>query len=271
MRANDDAIGYKNLSMRLSRFCIRLTLAAVSLTLGHACVETGEGVGSDESAGQPSEGGDGQVAGSSGATIRGGTKNYDAGSGGVGDSSGTADIAGQGLGGQLQLGGGGQPDVAGNGGAGAESAGGAPGTTWPGCSTAIYCDDFESYDVLGQPWTVSTLNGVVGIDTARHASGSKSVKFSTSVGEDDARQAAISYTAAFPLERNELYGRVRVFSASVTDEIATKWYLVKAGGAGGTTRLGGQAETLESSFHGNTTECWSQSQTPMPLNEWACL
>ena len=105
------------------------------------------------------------------------------GTGGAGGVIGTAGISG------------GTGAVAGRG-----AAGGGPAAD--PCSTALFCEDFESYATGPAPagnWTTVINGGAISVDTAQAHAGTKSVKFTTQA-KDGGKTAFIrlASSAVFP-------------------------------------------------------------------------
>lgn len=174
--------------------------------------------------------------------------------------------------------------TAGGGGFGGEApggkGGGSEGTAIDPCTGTLLCEDFESYD--GQPegpWTVSTNNGSVAMDTTRHASGEQAVKFSTN-GQNSYQRAYIGVEAPFPIAGNAFYGRMMVYTEAAGND-GVHWTIVQGEGpvsAQGITtamvRYGGQhVQRLMANYYseGTTSDCWQHSQTKMPEGAWACV
>jgi hypothetical protein len=220
----------------------------------------------------------GGTATAGGSSTSGGTSN----GGGTASSSGSPNGSGGASGGS---GGGGSSgsggfSAGGSGGAVAGGNGGSGGTAMDPCSSALVCEDFEAYDgEPGGPWTVSTNNGSVGIDTAQHASGEKSVKFSTN-GQNAYQRAYIGIEAPFPIAQNAFYGRMMIYTDAAGND-GVHWTIIQGEGPvaeqGITTamvRYGGQhMQRLMANYYseGATSDCWQHSQTTMPEGAWACV
>ena len=168
------------------------------------------------------------------------------GSAGGGSGSGSG-AAGTGTGGHRQRAGSGTAGsgTAGSGTAGSTgssgsggAAGGATGAAGGGgnpCTTALLCDDFESY-TTGQPpggnWTRTMSSGAtIAIDTAQFRSGSKSVKVTTPAGTSGSRTAYIRTAAAsvFPAAQSGFYGRM-MFRLESAPTASVHWTFVQGSG-----------------------------------------
>ncbi|HET9955876.1 MAG TPA: hypothetical protein VFQ61_15305 [Polyangiaceae bacterium] len=216
-------------------------------------------------------GGSGAGASSSGNPSGGATS-----SGGNSTTAGGTPASG---GASVASGGGATNGGATNGGA-MTSSGGSTGTSDP-CKGALICDDFEAYtDRPAGPWKLSTNNGTVAIDTTRHASGSKSVKFSTT-GANSYQRAYIGIEGTpFPLSGNAFYGRMLIYVTQAAND-GVHWTMIQADGpvaAQGVTnaqvRYGGQhMQRLMANYDsaGKKSDCWKHSQTKMPEGKWACM
>lgn len=216
-------------------------------------------------------------------SVAGNTAN--AGSSGNGTSVGGTGSAGTGTAGASVTGAsGGSPAGAGSAGApvgtgGGSTAGGAGSAD--NCAGTLICDNFESYaSKPGAPWTVSTNQGTVAIDTTRYRSGKQSVKFSTT-GANNYQRAFIGIEGApFPLADNAFYGRMMIYATSAAND-GVHWTMIQAEGpvaAQGITtasvRYGGQQmKSLMANYDstGKKSDCWQHSSTKMPEGQWACM
>jgi len=149
------------------------------------------------------------------------------------------------------------------------------------CAGTLICDDFEKYTGKpGTPWTVSTNNGAVAIDTTKFRSGKQSVKFSTT-GANNYQRAFIGLEGApFPVANNAFYGRLMIYATSAAND-GVHWTMIQAEGpvaAQGVTtaqvRYGGQQmKSLMANYDssGKKSDCWQHSATKMPEGQWACM
>ena len=165
-------------------------------------------------------------------------------------------------------------------GAGGSPTAGAAGNA-DGCAGTLICDDFESYTSKpGAPWTVSTNQGTVAIDTARHRTGKQAVKFSTT-GANAYQRAFIGLEGApFPVANNAFYGRMMIYATSAAND-GVHWTMIQAEGpvaaqgiTNATVRYGGQQmKSLMANYDstGKKSDCWQHSATKMPEGTWACM
>ncbi len=149
------------------------------------------------------------------------------------------------------------------------------------CAGTLICDDFESYTSKpGAPWTVSTNQGTVAIDTERHSSGKQSVKLSTT-GVNTYQRAFIGIEGApFPLADNAFYGRLMIYAIKAAND-GVHWTMIQAEGpvaaqgiTTATVRYGGQQmKSLMANYDstGKKSDCWQHSASKMPEGEWACM
>ena len=221
--------------------------------------------------GTPSAGAN-SVAGSNATagTSAGGASAAGASAGGTTAAAGAPGSAG------APAGAGGSPVAAGGG----ISMAGTAGSADP-CAGTLICDDFEKY--TGKPtapWTVSTNQGTVAIDTARHMSGKQSVKFSTT-GANAYQRAFIGLEGApFPVANNAFYGRMMIYATSAAND-GVHWTMIQAEGpvaaqgiTTATVRYGGQQmKALMANYDstGKKSDCWQHSATKMPEGQWACM
>ena len=260
----------------------------------------GTGMGGDGGGGNASGGSGGSTGGSAAGAAGSGT----AGSGTAGTGTAGSGSAGSGAAGSGTAGSG----TAGSGTAGSTgggSGGAAGGTTGAGgggnpCTTALLCDDFESY-TTGQPpggnWTRTMSSGAtIAIDTAQFRSGSKSVKVTTPAGTSGSRTAYIRTAAAavFPAAQSGFYGRM-MFRLESAPTASVHWTFVQGSGviAGQTYhalyRYGGQVPVMQgSTFVGSQlmanyetpdsyngtgpgSDCWKHSnKIVVPVGAWSC-
>jgi len=215
-----------------------------------------------------SAGGSTAVAGSSASAGTGGTT--------AGTSAGGANAAGAASGGV--------PAGAGTAGAPANAGGGSlagAAGNGDGCTGTLICDDFEGYTSKpAAPWTVSTNNGTVAIDTTHHRSGKQAVKFSTT-GVNNYQRAYIGIEGApFPVANNAFYGRMMIYATSAAND-GVHWSMIQAEGpvaaqgiTTATVRYGGQQmKSLMANYDstGKKSDCWQHSATKMPEGQWACM
>ncbi len=200
---------------------------------------------------------------------------------------------------------GGSPAIGGEGGKGGAggAAGGADGggdSSDDACSTALFCDDFESYQpgqAPGGMWGTRENSGTVTIDTAQKVSGDQAVKFSVT-GSGSSRTAFIRLTddSLFPVADNHLFGRMMYWLESAP-QTAVHWTMVEGGGTvPGQTyhalyRYGGQhplnqgqtfvgnrlmANYDTPDWYGNKntpgSDCWRHSPDQvLPTGQWVCV
>lgn len=165
------------------------------------------------------------------------------------------------------------------------------------CDTALVCDDFESYDSAPNgKWTLHTAGGTVAIDTTQHASGSKSVKLSTTAAGSTTAMLRMQDASVFPVPGNVLYGRMLYYVESVPTQ-SVHWTMIAGLGlVPGQTyhalyRYGGQmpvtqgATFLGSQMMANydTPDWYSDKSTPgsdcwhhssgrvIPVAQWTCV
>jgi hypothetical protein len=236
------------------------------------------------------------VAGAGGGS--GGTTGGTGGSGGASGSAGTSGGAG---GTPTDGGAAGAQDTGGTSGTGSGSAGmptgGSAGKSGDPCATALYCDDFESYDTKPDgKWSLKTSSGSVDIDTTEHVSGTKSVKFTTQAGGSTTAFMRIQDASIFPLDGNVLYGRMRFRLESAPTE-SVHWTIIQGfGTVTGQTyhanyRYGGQHPITDgSTFVGSQmmanydtpdwysdkstpgSDCWHHAnQRVIPTGKWVCI
>jgi hypothetical protein len=197
---------------------------------------------------------------------------------GVGGGAGTSGSAG----------------TSGNGSGGAAGAGGDAGDP---CASALYCDDFESYDTTPNgKWSVRMSSGSVAIDTTQHASGTKSVKVSSQAGDYTSAMIRLQDAAILPPPGNLLYGRM-LFRLEAAPTASVHWTIIRgAGVVPGQThhaeyRYGGQLPiTQGGTFVGSQmmanydtpdwysdkstpgSDCWHHAnQRVIPVGVWTCV
>lgn len=214
-------------------------------------------------AGGQGSGGSGQASGGIAGVSNGGNSNG-------GSSSGAASSGGASSGGASGSSSGGSPASGG-------SAGADP------CANTLVCDDFEDYDVGGDPggsWVLDENNGSVTVDDARATSGDKSVRFDTEAGDYKSALIAIE-GAPFPLSGNGFFGRMMVYMTAAAND-GVHWSMILGDGPDmlrgndlASVRYGGQHEKrLMGNYWSepNTSDCWHHSQaTTMPEGRWACM
>src|SRR6185369_11403053 len=234
------------------------SLASLALLAGcdvNSSSSNGGPAGASSVAGSPASGG----SGGSGTT--GGTNPGGSGASAAGAANGGAAVGGS-------PGNGGSSASAGSGGVVVSAGGGSQagsGSADP-CAGTLICDDFEKYTGKpGTPWTVSTNNGAVAIDTTKFRSGKQSVKFSTT-GANNYQRAFIGLEGApFPVANNAFYGRLMIYATSAAND-GVHWTMIQAEGpvaAQGVTtaqvRYGGQQmKSLMANYDssGKKSDCW---------------
>jgi len=239
-------------------------------------------------------GGGGGNAGGAGGSPAGAAGNGTAGSGSAGSGSAGTGSAGNGTAGSGSAGSSGTAGSTGGGATGTAGGGGNP------CTTALLCDDFESY-TAGQPpggnWTRTMSSGAtIAIDTAQFRSGSKSVKFTTPAATSGSRTAYIRTAAAavFPAAQSGFYGRM-MFRLESAPTASVHWTFVQGSGliTGQTYhalyRYGGQIPVMQGSTfvgsqlmanyetpdsynnNGPSSDCWKHAnKTVVPVGTWSC-
>jgi hypothetical protein len=242
---------------------------------------SGAGAGAGGSGGSDNRGGtSGQANGGAPAAVGG--------SAGSGSGSGGNGAAGTGAGGSGGAGTGGVAGATNNGGSGAG--------TGP-CATALFCDDFESYDAMPNgKWQANTASGSVAIDGTEHVSGTKSVRLATTSAGSATAMLRISDASIFPVPNNVLYGRMlfKLVAAPIT---SVHWTIVEGlGVVPGQTyraeyRYGGQMPVTQGElFLGSqmmanydTPDWYSNKSTPgsdcwhhadkrvIPVGTWTCV
>jgi len=199
------------------------------------------------------------------------------GTGGTGPSSATG---GAGPGGNGARGGGGAAGAGAKGGAAGNPAGAGACTT----TSALLCDDFESYpvgQVPGGPWTASINQGTVVVDTTRAWSGTHAVRVTVAGGTGTYRRAFLSTMGppVFPLPGNAFYGRMMIW-LNAAPAGSVHWTNIQAEGPvpgmnfRALSRYGGQLQKrLMASYdtQGVASDCWRHSATLMPEARWACM
>jgi hypothetical protein len=183
------------------------------------------------------------------------------------------------------------------GGTAGEDAGGAAGSGSDPCDSALFCDDFESYDAMpGGKWTVRVNPGAVAIDTTQQVSGQKSVKVTSQAGSDASAMIRIADPAILPPPGNVLYGRMLFrLEAAPTDSV--HWTIIRGLGVvpgqshRAEYRYGGQKPiTQGSTFVGSQlmanyetpdwyadsstpgSDCWHHAnQRVLPTGVWTCI
>ncbi|MFL5307064.1 MAG: hypothetical protein ACJ8F1_17740 [Polyangia bacterium] len=228
------------------------------------------------------------------ATGTGGTVGISGSGGAAGTPGAGGTVAGSGTGGA----------TGGTGAAGAQgSSGGAAGSAAADpCTTAIFCDDFETYaagQAPGGNWTKSTNLGAVAVDDTQAHSGKKSVKFTTqsSSGSKTAyiRLGNATGKTVFPAPGNSFYGRM-MFRLESAPTASVHWTLLEGSGlVPGKTyhalyRYGGQLPVTQASTfvgsqlmanyetpdsyggNGPSSDCWAHaSKVVVPVAKWSCV
>lgn len=152
------------------------------------------------------------------------------------------------------------------------------------CTSAIYCDDFESYAAgaaPGAPWSASENAGTVTVDETRAVSGVRALRFATDDGSGTYRRAfaVLEGSPLFPAASTEMYGRMRVWLVA-TPTGSVHWTNIQA--EGDVTGMGFRAFYRYGGQHdgrimanyetsGVATDCWDHSATVMPTGRWACV
>lgn len=184
-------------------------------------------------------------------------------------------------------------------GAGAGGAGSGGGDAGSGCTSALFCDDFEAYGDTGEPggaWSVRVNDAALTMDTERAFSGTKSVKVSAAGESGRVAYLVLGGAPVFPVAGNHYFGRMRVWLDSApTDSV--NWNFIEGEGviAGnpeyraqlryggqhpitdGGTFLGSQLkanyETPDSDGGtGPGSDCWKHAdKVVMPVGAWACV
>jgi hypothetical protein len=175
---------------------------------------------------------------------------------------------------------------------GAAGAAASAGMKADPCATAVYCDDFESYDAaLAAPWTVRTASGSVAIDASEHASGTKSVKFTTQSASSVTAMMRLEGPNLFPVDGNVVYGRM-LFKLASAPTTSVHWTMIQGlGVVPGQTyhaayRYGGQLPVPsgnELMANYDTPDWYSNKSTPgsdcwrhasgrtIPVGRWVCI
>ena len=175
---------------------------------------------------------------------------------------------------------------------GTAGAAGSAGMKADPCATAVYCDDFERYDAaLAAPWTVRTTSGSVAIDASEHASGTKSVKFTTQSASSVTAMMRLEGPNLFPVDGNVVYGRM-LFKLAAAPTSSVHWTMIQGlGVVPGQTyhaayRYGGQmpvpsGNQLMANY--DTPDWYSNKSTPgsdcwrhasgraIPVGRWVCI
>jgi hypothetical protein len=181
---------------------------------------------------------------------------------------------------------------------GAANGGGAGASADP-CEKALFCEDFEKYDVGTAPtgtFKVQVNSGAITVDSSEHASGTKSAKFTT-VAKDGSKTALLRLDAksVFPVPGNVFYGRM-LFRLEAAPTASVHWTLIQAGGlvAGQSYhalyRYGGQQPVTQNgafvgsqlmanydtpdsySGTGPKSDCWFHAnKRVVPAGKWSCV
>lgn len=244
-------------------------------------------------------GDDDDHAGTGGTSTSGGSAG-DATSGTAGAATGGASAAGGSGGTAGAATGGAANGGAANGGAGTSGGGMADDDPVPPgnpCDTALYCDDFESYDSAPNgKWTLRTTSGSIAMDTTEHVSGTKSVKLSTQAASSATAMLRLQDASMLPPPGNLLYGRMMLYVESVPTQ-SVHWTIIDGFGVvpnqtyHALYRYGGQMPiTQGSTFVGSqmmanydTPDWYSDKSTPgsdcwhhargrvIPVAKWTCV
>lgn len=181
----------------------------------------------------------------------------------------------------------------------ARADGGDAGASVDPCSTARFCETFESYEAGVAPtgnWKVETNLGAVTIATDEHFDGQKAAKFTTQ-SSSGGKTAYIKLNApnVFPVPGNVYYGRMMTWLVSAP-AMSVHWTFIQAGGVvpgqsyHALYRYGGQQpvsdggafvgsqlmanyDTPDSySGTGPSSDCWNHSKGVVaPVARWACV
>jgi hypothetical protein len=163
------------------------------------------------------------------------------------------------------------------------------GPTVDPCATALFCDNFDSYNAPGNPggmWKTSVqAGGTVSVDTAHARSGTKAVHV-VNPGGAAYERAFISLEGApiFPISHNTIFGRMMIYVTRVPSN-TVHWTMIQGEGtkvAGfpnitdAVYRYGGQinGNRLMANYDtvpGGQSDCAQRSQVPVPMNTWACV
>ncbi|WP_299683026.1 hypothetical protein [uncultured Tenacibaculum sp.] len=136
-------------------------------------------------------------------------------------------------------------------------------------------DDFETYRV-GQttffPWETSG-NGTMEIDSLKHVSGNKSLKFISGEGYDN--RAFLSFSSEKLMKLDEYYGSLKMFVEEASPN-GVHWTMIQtsgktAQGFHAEVRYGGQHhKCLMANYDTNPikSDCWDHTKVKIPENEW---
>jgi hypothetical protein len=163
----------------------------------------------------------------------------------------------------------------------------------PGCRGALFCDDFETYrpgDLPAGKWTTATSNGAVSVAEARHRSGRKAVRFTTT-GKAAYQSAFMRLGAGvLPVAGGAFYGRM-MFWLEAAPTTSVHWTMIQGSGpVPGQThhaqyRYGGQqplagGNQLMANYEtpdsykgvGPSSDCWVHSGGKLvPVGTWSCV
>jgi hypothetical protein len=173
------------------------------------------------------------------------------------------------------------------------------------CSSALFCDGFESFSAAApppSPWTAVQTNGTVVVDTSRAFRGTQSIKAttaSTAVSGQTYKRALIGLGAGspvIPVPNNAFYGRMMFYLESAP-QTSLHWTFIdgtgQIPGAGYTStyRYGGQRPVMDgATFKGNelmanydtlqfystppvgpNTDCYKHADAKVvPVGKWSC-
>ncbi len=136
-------------------------------------------------------------------------------------------------------------------------------------------DDFETYRV-GQttffPWETSG-NGTIEIDSLKHVSGNKSLKFVSGEGYDN--RAFLSFSSEKLMKLDEYYGSLKMFVEEASPN-GVHWTMIQTSGKTvqgfhAEVRYGGQHhKRLMANYDTNPiqSDCWDHTKVKIPENEW---
>lgn len=152
------------------------------------------------------------------------------------------------------------------------------------CARALICDHFDkdkAGSAPGSPWTVSTAQGSVRVDTTRSYSGNNSVLFrtDTTVAGGKRAQIRINGKPLFPVSGNSFYGRMMIWLASLPSGVV-HWSLIRSSGT-----ISGSSSTATYNYgtqrngriianyyqSPSKSDCWKHSATTLPVKRWACI
>ncbi len=169
------------------------------------------------------------------------------------------------------------------------------------CATAVLCDDFEMYNpggAPGGPWSVSTNQGAVTMDTTHAYSGTRAVKVTANAsGGYRSAMLVLESGGLLPVAGNTLFGRM-MFWLESAPEGTVHWTFIDAQGPvpgqnyhalyryggqhpitdGGGAFLGNQLmanydtpDSYQNPPVGPGSDCWLHADKKVvPVGKWAC-